>query len=76
MGQDSGGERKGGGSVSENPKGISFNVFIVDGSAFDPESSFIRLCGLSKSELSTIQRVVARQGALDFVVRSDAQGDV
>ncbi len=50
----------------------TYDVFIVDGSAFDPDAHYVRLCDLSKSELYAIQRVVNRQSGLDFVVRDGA----
>lgn len=46
-------------------------MFIVAGSALDGDSEFVKLSGLSQSELTTIQRIVTRQGGLDFVVRQE-----
>ena len=48
---------------------MTYDVFIVDGSVFKPDTNSIKLSGLSESEMMTVQRIATRQGNLDFVVR-------
>lgn len=57
---------------------MTYTVFIVDGNVLlDTDSEFIRLCGVSESELSVIQDIVFRQADMDLVIRpSDSQDGV
>lgn len=48
----------------------TYDVFIVNGNVLlDTDSEFIKLCGVSKSELFVIQNVVLRQADMDLVIR-------
>lgn len=48
---------------------MQYDVFIMDGSVFEPDTSFVHLCGLSQTELSALERIMRRQTGFDVVIR-------
>lgn len=48
---------------------MTYDVFIVDGSVFDPDTSYIKFDKVTQIELDMLEDLVCRQTNMDFVIR-------